>query len=299
MTRTLVLVLCAAAASGCSVKTMAAKAVADTLSAPSDVFSRDDDPELIRAAIPFGLKTYESLLETLPRHEALLIATCSGFTQYAYAFVQADADLVEHSDVLEARRLRERALKLYLRGWDYCARALEVRFPGSVARLMQDPGATVFSRAEKKDVPLLYWASASRGAAIALAPDKPDLMIDFPIVRSFAERALALDDTWDRGALHELMITLESQQTLGGSEERARKHFERAVALQNGRSPGPYVALAVGIAMAKQDRAEFQRLLEQALAVDPEQDKSRRLPTIITLRRARSLLDRIDQIFSE
>jgi predicted anti-sigma-YlaC factor YlaD len=109
--------------------------------------------------------------------------------------------------------------------------------------------------------------------------------------------ALALDDTWNRAALHELMITVESQgEALGGSEERARKQFERAVQVQQGLSPGPYVALAMGIAKAKQDYAEFEKLLKQALAIDPDKDPANRLPTILTLKRARVLLAHIDDI---
>ena len=45
-------VLTAAGLSGCSLKTVAVKAVANSLAAPSDVMTRDDDPELVRDAIP-------------------------------------------------------------------------------------------------------------------------------------------------------------------------------------------------------------------------------------------------------
>ncbi len=290
--------LAAVLASGCSLKTMAAKTVANTLSGSGDVFSRDDDPELVRDAVPFALKTYEALLESVPEHRPLLIATCSGFTQYAYAFVQTDADLIEHSNLGEAQRLRGRALKLYLRGADYCGKALELRFKATMGALTQDP-ARVLARAGRDDVPLLYWAAASRGAALGLAPDRADLMVDAPLIRAFAERALALDEGWDRGALHELFISLESQQALGGTEERARRHFDRAVALQQGASPGPYVALAMGVSVAKQDRTEFERLIKAALAIDPQKDISRRLPTIVTQARARALLEHVDTLFSQ
>ena len=46
--------------SGCSLKTIAVKTVANTLSEPGDTFTSDDDPELVRAALPFGLKLYET-----------------------------------------------------------------------------------------------------------------------------------------------------------------------------------------------------------------------------------------------
>src|SRR5262245_21891436 len=176
----------------CSIKTMAVKTVANTLSDTGDVFTRDDDPELIRDATPFALKLYESLLESVPTHVPLLIATCGGFTQYAYAFLETDADALDSSRRPEATALRDRALKLYLRGRGYCLRAVDVRFgKGSSETLLQDPGA-VLKKAQKTDVPLLYWSAASWGAAISLGIDRPDLAIDFPTVRALADRALAL-----------------------------------------------------------------------------------------------------------
>jgi hypothetical protein len=153
-------------------------------------------------------------------------------------------------------------------------------------------------RATRDDIPLLYWSAASLGSAIALDKSRTDLLVDLPIVRVMAERALALDDAWGKGALHELMITIESQgEAFGGSEARAREHFARAVALQGGKSPGPYVSLATNISVSKQDRAEFTRLIEQALALDPAADPSTQLVTIITQRRARALMARADELF--
>ena len=62
--------------SGCSmIKTAAIKNVASTLSSGGDTFSSDNDPELVRGATPFALKTYESLLESVPKYEPLLIST--------------------------------------------------------------------------------------------------------------------------------------------------------------------------------------------------------------------------------
>ncbi|MGQ0695560.1 MAG: TRAP transporter TatT component family protein, partial [Nitrospiraceae bacterium] len=66
--------------SGCSVKRLAADLVGDALAGDSDVFSSDDDPELVREAIPFGLKTYESLLAISPGHQGLLLSAAKGFT---------------------------------------------------------------------------------------------------------------------------------------------------------------------------------------------------------------------------
>ena len=298
--RACVLAATLAVTTGCSLKTMAVKSVANTLSDTGDVFTRDDDPELIRDATPFALKLYESLLESVPEHVPLLIATCGSFTQYGYAFLEAEADGLDASRRSEATALRERALKHYLRGRGYCLRAADVRFgKDTSAALLQDP-VKALARARKDDVPLLYWTAAAWGAAISLGIDRPDLAVDFPSVRALADRALALDPEWSKGAIHELMISLDSlPEALGGNPERARNHFKIAVEMQKGLSPGPYVSLATGVSVPAQDRPEYERLLKEALAIDPEKDPSNRLVTLVFQRRARVLLDRVDEKFSK
>jgi predicted anti-sigma-YlaC factor YlaD len=286
---------------GCGlVQRKAVGMVASTLASSGDVFTRDDDLELVGDAIPFGLKLYESLLDSAPKNKDLLIATCSNFTQYGVAYLETEAAVLgeaEHHD--EVAHLNQRALKLYLRAKGYCLRAMEVRFPGISAKLLTDAGPAL-AKAEKKDVPLLYWMAASWGSAIGLGIDKPDLVIDMPVVRALAERALALDESWNKGALHEMFVSLDSlPAALGGDPDQARKHFARAIELQHGESPGPYVALATGVALPAQDRAEFEKLLQTALAIDPDKDPSVRLVTLVQQRRARALLDHIDTMFTK
>ena len=285
--------------SACSLKKIAANAIASTLAESGTTFTSDEDLQLVGDAIPFALKLQESTLESTPRHQALLVATCSGFTQYAYAYVETDAEALPSSRRAEIQAGRDRALRLYLRARGYCFRAMDVRFGEKTsAALMQNPEVVV-AKARAADVPLLYWTAASWGSAIALGIDRPELAIDLPAVRVLADRALALDDRWGKGALHELFITLDSlPEALGGNPARAKEHFNKAVEIQKGLSPGPYVSLATGVAVAAQDRAEFERLLKTALAVDPEEDPSSRLVTLVTQKRARLLLDRIDERFA-
>jgi hypothetical protein len=287
---------------------MATKMVANTLSAPGDTYTSDDDPELIRRALPFGLKTYESLLTSIPKHGPLLLSTCSGYTSYAYAFVETDAEIMgeEHHD--EAKALRAEALTLYVRARDYCLRALDVRFKGMTGRLYKKP-ATAFDKikVEREDVALLYWTAASWGSAISLGLDRTDLIGDFPAIRVLADKAMQLDPNWNKGSLYELMMTLDSlPEALGGSPAAKRdavlqEHFKRAIGLQQGLSPGPYVSLAAHMDISDKDpseypklREEYTKLLEQALAIDPNKDKSNRLLTILTQRRAKAMIEQID-----
>lgn len=297
--RAAVIFVASAVLFGCAtVNKLAVKGVASTLSEGGDTVTSHDDPDLIAGAMPFALMLHESLLASVPTYEPLLTTTCSLYTQYAFGFVAADAEALQRDDYDRSKQLNDRAFRLVERGRKYCWRGLEVKFRGISEALKADP-ARALQRAKNEHVELLYWSAASLGAAISTGGiEHPELLIDWPVVRALAERALALDETWNNGSLPELMVTVESQgEALGGSDERARRYFARAVEIQRGLSPGPYVALATGVVKTNQDRDEFAKLLDQALAIDPDKDPSHRLVTLITQKRARLLRERIDDLF--
>jgi|SRR5438093_1929108 len=286
-----------AATTGCSLKRMAVNSIASSLAEGGDVFSSDDDPELVRDALPFGLKTIESLLAIVPDNRKLLLAGCQGYTQYSFAFVESDAELAESADYSRASALKERALKLYLRARGFGLKALDLDYRGISDQLRRDPKSAA-ARIRAKDLPLLYWTAAAWGSAINLGKDRPDLVADVDVVRALMNRGLALNEAYDGGALHEALIVLESLPAMmGGSFDRARAHFQRAIELSHGAAAGPYVTMASSVSVATQDRREFETLLRNALAIDPDRDLSKRLATLILQRRARDLLRREDELF--
>src|SRR5437762_1394344 len=174
---TVALVALAAALPACSVKHVAVNALGNALAQGGSGYARDDDPDLVWEAVPFGLKTVESLLDEAPRHKGLLLAAASGFVQYGYGRVQQDADFVEARDLARATELRARARRLYLRALGYGFRGLEVDFPGLGAGLRAG-GAPALARTRREHVPLLYATGLAWFAAIALSKDDPELTAD-------------------------------------------------------------------------------------------------------------------------
>ncbi|HEY2932683.1 MAG TPA: TRAP transporter TatT component family protein [Acidobacteriota bacterium] len=285
---------------GCSVRKIAINKLGDAISGDSTTFASDNDPELIRSAVPFSLKLIESLLAESPRHRGLLLAAAKGFTQYSYAFIQQDGDEMEERDLATADVLRHRARNLYMRARDYGMRGLELTHPDFTAALRRDAKSAVTS-CRQADVPFLYWTAAAWGAAVALSKDDPETVADVPIVQALIDRALELDEKFDLGAIHTFLISYESSRAEGKAEaaNRARRHFERAVELSGGRLAGPFVALAESVSVSAQNRAEFQSLLTQALAIDPNARPEWRLANLVMQRRARWLLARVNQFFVE
>jgi predicted anti-sigma-YlaC factor YlaD len=285
-------------APGCSIQRMAVDRLGDALATGGTTFGSDDDPQLVREALPFTLKLIESLLAESPGHEGLLLAAASGFTQYAYAFVQQDADRLEAESFEAAAAERVRARKLHLRARTYGLRLLDARHPGWSGRLAADPEGAL-ATASRTDVPALYWTAASWGSAIALGKDDPAMVADLPIVQALIDRALALDESWSDGSLHSFLIAYEPARPGAGPAgyERATRHFERAVALSEGKLASPYVTWAESVAVAKQDVDGFRKALDSALAVDPDGRPEWRLENLVAQERARWLLDRIGELF--
>ena len=95
---------------GCSLKKVAVNHLGDALAGGGTGFARDDDPELIKAAVPFSLKLMESLLAEIPSHKGLLLASARGFTQYAFAFVELEAEELEGENIDRAIEMRDRGI---------------------------------------------------------------------------------------------------------------------------------------------------------------------------------------------
>ena len=284
---------------GCSLRTMAVNAIVPVLVDPT-VYRSEEDPELVRESLPFLLKTIESIIQSTPEQDEALIFACTGFALYANAFLQVDADAAGwEGNYDQELELRDRTWKIYVRARDYCMRSLELRYGEIAEQLPQDPVAALL-RTDVEDVEVLYLLSAAWGLAISNALDQPSLVADLPVVRALLERALELDEDYERGAIHGALITLEAlPEQLGGSAERAREHFERTVELTKGLNAAPYVTFAAGVSIPAEDRVEFEHLLNQALAIDPDEDTSLRLLNLVNQRRARLLLDNVDELFYE
>ena len=283
--------------SSCSVKHYAINQLGNALAGTGTTFSSDDDPELIRAAVPFSLKLVESLLAESPRHEGLLLAAARGFTQYAYAFVQEDADELEDTDKVRSTAMRVRAAKLYLRARNYGLRGLEVKHPGFAERLKANPKEAV-KALKKSEAPIMYWTAISWGAALAASHDF--MMIpEIPRFEALIDRVMDVDEGFDQGTAHTFLITYEMSR-LNAKPDRAalaKVHFDRAVELGGGNQAGPLVAYAENVLVAQKNKAEFQNMLRQALRMDVNKSPENRELNLAVQRRARWLLSRTDKMF--
>lgn len=268
---------------GCSPQSLLLRQAADALAEQGA--AQESDLLLARDAAPFYLKSAESVLLRVPGHLRLAEAVTAGFTQYAYAFIAFEADVMDARDAKAARQMRERASAMYGRAFGHAQRALESVKPGLSSPRDDSPMPV-------EAVPLAYWAAASLAARASTAKE-PDVIAELPRAVSIARAAYAASPDHGHGALASLLGSLEASRP-GGSPTLAQAYFERALSAGGDRRPGVRVAIAESIALPAGERTEFERLLHEALALPvPAND----LDAQVMRRRARWLLDRADDLF--
>jgi len=285
--------------SGCSIKHVALTSVADQLSSGTGgTFTQDEDLEFVGDSLPFALKLMESIGAAVPEHVGMKLTLASGFTQYGVVFVEWPAEQFRFNNYREYRRGLARARGFYLRANKYALGGLDLKHPGFMSSIVNDTSNTL-ATTTKDDVPLLFWLGASWLAYITTDLEDPEMFGLMPIAVSTMKRAYELDPDWDEGAIHEILISLEPSLPMPGGVQRAEQHYERCLELQDGAKAGAHVSLATAVAQRAQDKERFVALLNKALAVDLGAYPENRLANDYAQRKARFLLEHLDDLFLE
>ncbi|MBD3321823.1 MAG: hypothetical protein GF350_12075 [Chitinivibrionales bacterium] len=286
--------------SGCSIKKIAVNSVANALSGEGGgtVFTGDNDPQLIADALPFALKMYESLLEQTPKHPGLLLATGKAFSMYAYAFVQWPAEKLPDEKIDKQKKMKERAKKLFIRGRDYILQGLEVGHPGFRETLRRSTDSALAMTTES-DTSFLYWAGASWMGALTTDKFNLGLLMSMPRAVALVRKCMEYNDSFGEGSCHEFFISYYGSipESMGGSEQKAREHFQKAVAISGNSKASPYMALATTVCIKHQYKDEFIELLNKVISIDVDRYPHNRLLNIISQKKAEWMLANIDNFF--
>jgi len=224
----------------------------------------------------------------------------------------------------EQFRMLHRAKKMYRRGIGYVYQSLELKHPGFIALVEEGKVDEALAEMSFEDAPALYWAASGLMGEFSTNPFDFELGPQIYKPVAFAYKALQLDDLFNNGAIHDLLIQVNSSlpgammfkaggerasateqfveeyYSAAGAEsqaEKARYHFERSMEISGGFSVGPYVAFASTVSVNEQNLAEFEELLTTALEIDIEAFPEMRLAAIIFKEKAQWLLDHKSDYF--
>ena len=264
----------------------------------TESFMSEEDPDLVEDSLPVLLKASEILADSNPKDNGRAVTAASLAAMYAAGFVSADAAGIPTDEVDARMEANLRAKRLFMRAFRRMSDALDRRVKGLMAALSSGD-ASGLRRLKVKDVPLLYWGSASALGAFSLDPFDPSASKHLASAVALLERALELEPDWNYGALQELVVSLAPSlpEGLGGGMERAETAYRRSLAAAKGLRASPYVSYASSVCVARQDYPAFKEALEAALAIDVDADPSGRLANVIAQRNARRLLASAPELF--
>ena len=247
--------------------------------------NKQSDLRMIREGMPAYLMLIDGMVEAVPNNARLLIAAAQAYASFASAFIE-DTD-------------EDYARALFTRAKEYALRAL-------VIRGVNNPVSSPFSEFEavidglgKEDVPYMFWSAMCWGSWVRLNLESIAALAELPRVEALMQRVLHLDEQFYYGGPHLFMgILLASRPPVaGGDLEKARDHFDKALAFSQDQFLMTRVYFASHYAHKTLDRELFMTSLQTVLDTPANTIPHLTLLNTVAHRRAKELIAKVDDLF--
>lgn len=282
MKKILVFSVFALSLSGCS--TLMSSAATGLAENVSGAMFNQVDPETAKDALPTFIVLLDSFLEDDPYNPDVL---SSGAQMYAtYGAVFADDEV--------------RASRLTTRGREYAQTAMCVTYEPSC----DWPGATydefvaTLDGIEHKNAEFLFTYGLASLAYLRAHASDWNSLAELPQVEAalFHYLDIAGDDVSSGVYTYMGVLLTLRPPAMGGEPERAREFFEKAIDITGGKDLSAKVEYAKGYAKLLYERELHDRLLNEVLEADPDQD-GYVLTNVMAQEEAEALLAEADDYF--
>lgn len=250
----------------------------------SAAIMNQDDPETVRDGAPAYLLMLDSFIEGSPGNTSMLAAAAELYAAYGVIFVEDN----QRADRLTSRALMYGQQSLCASNQSACG----------IDDLSFAEFESVLQKLNKKDAASLFTFGLTSIAYIKVHSDDWGAMAKLPRVESTLMRVQVLDPQYQAVQVEHFLAVLNTIRppALGGNFEAGKAHYERALALSNGKDLSINVDYARYYARTLYDRELHDRLLNDVLAAEPNQDGYTLFNTLAQ-REAQDLLDAADDYF--
>lgn len=244
----------------------------------TQVFFEECDTDIAKLSMPADLKLLEGLLKNDPKNKQLLTTLCMGFTGYTMLFIEEEDP--------------ERASKLYLRARNYGFKALGLT-------VNKDNILNRLIKIDNGELQALFWTTMSWNAWINLNLDKPAAIAQLSTAQACLEKVLEINPDYFYGTPYILMGSIHASKPalLGGNKEKARKCFEKAIDLNNGKFFLAQYYFAKYYAVRIQNKGLFFKLIRDINDTDPYELKEACLINVVMKQKAKRLMKMSEELF--
>lgn len=216
-----------------------------------------DDPKTIESALPTLLIINESFARQQDASASTLLTSAQMYGAYSGAFVD---------DATRRAKLSRRAFNYALRG----SCALDEKWC-NIDEMPQQTFETLISNLEETDVSTAYTLASTWLGYIETHADDWGAVAKLSKTQALLEVVVKFNERFDHGGAHLYLGALASTlpQALGGKPEVAKAHFEKAIAISEGKHLLVKVEYARRYARATFNKALHHELLSDVINSDP------------------------------
>jgi len=243
-----------------------------------------DDPSTVRDGAPAYLLLMDSLVVGSPKNEWVLRSAADLYSAYSALFITES----------------DRAQRLTTRAYDYSQRAFCAHNVNAcdIVNLNFEPFEKQVATFNSKDLPFMFSLAQAWLSRIRAYSEDWGVIAELPKAETLLRRVIELDDAYDDGRAHIYAGILDTLRppALGGKPEAGKVHFERAIALCEGKNLAAKVQYAESYARLVFDRDLHDRLLNEVLSSETDYE-GYTLLNVFAKQRARLLLQSADDYF--
>ena len=217
-----------------------------------------DDPEVVADGAPAYLLMLDALILTYPENERFLLAGAQLYGAYAGVFAQDEA---------QAQSMADKAL-------EYARRAL-CEYDSDACDLVDGP-ADELKRGlamnyDEDDVDIFYAYGAAWAGWIQANTSDWNAIAQVSKVKNLMEWVESYDEGYDNATVQVYLGVLTTQlpPSVGGKPEIGKAHFEKAIALSDGKHLMAKVLYAKQYARLMFEQELHDDLLQQVIDADP------------------------------
>ena len=217
-----------------------------------------DDPEVVADGAPAYLLMLDALILTYPENERFLLAGAQLYGAYAGVFAQDEA---------QAQSMADKAL-------EYARRAL-CEYDTDACDLVDGPADELKKglalNGDEDDVEIFYAYGAAWAGWIQANTSDWNAIAQVSKVKNLMEWVEGYDEGYDNATVQVYLGVLTTQlpPSVGGKPEIGKAHFEKAIALSDGKHLMAKVLYAKQYARLMFEQELHDELLQQVIDADP------------------------------
>lgn len=237
----------------------------------------NDDLATVKTGAPAYLLLLDSFIEGDPENVKTLISAANLYGAYANVFIK---------DKARAKRLTQKALDYSLR-----ASCLEMKISCHLEKMKFAQFQQVIKSFKKQNIDLLYTLGASWAGWIENRSDNWNAAAALSRITTIMQHVITLDENYNHGQAHLYLGVLNTllPPALGGKPQKGKQHFDKAIAIANGKNFMANVLYAQKYARLVFDQALHDKLLQQIINTDPH-IRDFTLTNVLAQKKAKKLL---------